>query len=119
MPLYIYDIQSKVSYADLHIRPWIFYLVKVNVDEEIFFFFFLVDNLVDTMEMGEFVVEVRRWRELISYNFAVCSTGTSQNFNEEQDTWANKYSMLSHGPWDELWLPLGDCYLFLKDTIKF
>ena len=58
MPLYIYDIQSKVSYADLHIRPLIFYLVKVNVDEEIFFF--LVDNLVDTMEMGEFVVEVRR-----------------------------------------------------------
>ena len=78
MPFYIYDIQCKVSYADKHIRPWIFCLVKVNGDEEIFF---LVHNLVDTMDMeirGIRRREVRRWRELVTSQFAQQSKGTSK-----------------------------------------
>ena len=53
-----------------------------------------------------------------TYNFAVCSTVNRYVQNEEQDTWVNKYSMLYHGPFDELWLPLGDHYLFLFYFLK-
>ena len=64
-----------------------------------------------------------------TYNFAVCSTVNRYVQNEEQDTWVNKYSMqinkkkkknsmLYHGPFDELWLPLGDRYLFLFYFLK-
>ena len=95
MPFYIYDIQCKVSYADKHIRPWIFCLVKVNGDED-FFFFFLVHNLVDTMDMenGDKGNLAQRSQEMKrTYNFAVCSTVKGYVQNEKQDTWVNKYSM--------------------------